>query len=240
MCAGTMASAIAEAFFPSLCVCCGEALPGSDRGLCSSCWAAVVPVAGVACPMCGGPGDSADAICLSCEADPPPQAGTVIWGEHAGVLRVVINALKHRSHDELARPLAERLAARVSVTSWATTLDLVTAVPSHTVHRIRRGWSAAELVARRVASALDLPFWSVLRRHGMARQAGRIRADRLRFPRRSFTARRQLEGLRVLMIDDVSTTGTTFRTAATVVLRAGAGAVYCAALASAPDPRRSL
>lgn len=188
--------------------------------------------------MCGGDNELGDERCLSCIENPPPQEATVVWGEHSGVLRRAVLALKHHRRDDIAGPLADRLAARVALDDGADPLDLVTAVPSHPLHRIRRGWAAAELVGRAVARRLELPYSKLLARHGARRQAGRTRAGRRELGRRTFTTRRQLDGVRVLLVDDVTTTGTTLRRATQALLGAGAKSVRCAVVSAAADPRR--
>jgi predicted amidophosphoribosyltransferase len=206
--------------------------------MCPSCWSEVLPVAGASCARCGGAGSDGDDLCLVCHDDPPPQAGTVVWGEYEGTLKVAVVALKHRGRDELAAPLGRRLAGRLASEPWVATVDLVTELPSHPVLRLRRGAIAAELLARRVADALTLPHRRLLRRRGVGRQAGRSRAQRLRLPANRLVPRARIDGLTVLVVDDVTTTGTTLRRAARALHDAGARAVYCAALARTPDPRR--
>jgi len=202
------------------------------------CWASLVPCVGNACPRCGTPlQDPADA-CLSCIRSSPPQRATVIWGEHDGVLRTAILALKHHRRDDLAEPLGFRLAAAVASTSWAPSIDVVCSVPSHPLRRFRRPWAAAELLARAVGRRLDKPVVTLLHRHGLYRQAGNSRARRLELPRRSFSASRRACGLTILLVDDVTTTGSTIIRATEALVRAGAEAVYCAVLAHAPDSRR--
>jgi predicted amidophosphoribosyltransferase len=235
----SLIAAVAEVVLPSLCVSCQDVLSGDDGGLCCGCWSRVIPAAGQRCPRCGGPGDDPEAPCLACHDSPPPQQGTVIWGEHEGVLRTAVLALKHHGHDELAAPLAARLAAKVALADWANEIEVVTAVPSHPVHRLRRGFSAAELLATTVALERRLPALALLARRGLARQTGRSRAQRLALPERTFRARADLGGARVLVVDDVTTTGATLRRAAHALLGAGADVVFCAAVASAPEGRRS-
>jgi len=164
----------------------------------------------------------------------------VVWGEYDGTLRRALLALKHHGHDELARQLGQRLASRVASSGLATDIDVVTAVPSHAVHRLRRGWSAAELLAREVARGVGVPFARLLRRRGGKRQAGRTRAQRRALERDSFALRGLSCAGSVLLVDDVVTTGTTLRRATEALLAGGAEAVACAALSLAPDPRRLL
>jgi predicted amidophosphoribosyltransferase len=231
-------STLEEAMLPALCVACDAVLAGGDRGLCGACRSRLVPMSGPCCPRCGVPADNDDEPCLACVATPPPQLGTVIWGVYDGVLRRSVLAFKHGGHDELARTLGRRLSARVELTSWFATITVVASVPSHGLRRWRRGPSAADLLAAEVVKTTRRPRISALRRHGLGRQTGRSRAQRTRLPRGSFSACRGLRGHRVLLVDDVCTTGTTFRRAAETLAGAGADAVFCAAMAHAPAPGR--
>lgn len=231
-------NSLQEALLPALCVTCGGVLSGEDRGLCGACRSRLVPMSEPCCPVCGVPSDSGSAPCLGCIASPPPQTATLFWGSYDGILRRAILALKHGGHDELARPLARRLSATLALAAWHDEITLVTAVPSHRLRRLRRGASAAGLLATEVAKILHRPRVQALRRHGWRRQAGRTRAQRTRLARGSFSVRGRLDGERVLLVDDVCTTGTTLRRTAESLISAGAEFVFCAAMAHAPDPRR--
>lgn len=231
-------AASCEAFLPSLCLHCGEPLGGRDVALCSSCWASVIPLVGARCSRCGGSADEfAEQGCLACSMASIPQQGTVIWGEYDGALRSAVLGLKHRGRDELAQPLGQRLAGRVALETWASDIDLVVHVPSHPLRRLRNGRSAAAELAAVVAGVLDRPRERALTRRGLRRQTGRSRPQRIQLPRRSFRCITRVAGKSLLVVDDVTTTGTTLRRAAEVLADAGAEVVYCAALAGTPDPR---
>jgi predicted amidophosphoribosyltransferase len=234
---GALAVAI-EALLPSMCPHCDHPLEGGDRGLCGPCWSLIVPRAGCACARCGAPTNDLGVQCLACSGDPPPQTGTVVWGEYDGVLRTAILALKHGGRDDLAAPLGDRLAALVSAEPWAPAIDVVVPIPSHPWRRLKKPWTASQLLAQRVSRRIEKPISLLLRRHGLGRQARRTRARRLELARGSFSASSRLEGYAVLLIDDVTTTGTTLRRAADVLLSTGADEVFCAVCAHAPDPRR--
>jgi competence protein ComFC len=235
---GGVLSAATEALFPGMCPHCDLPLAGNDRGLCGACWAMVLPKAGASCPRCGAPVDDGDEPCLECARFAPPQQATVIWGEHDGVLRSALLSLKHKGRDDLADPLACRLAAAVAATPWAVSLDAVSWVPSHALRRFRRPYSAAQLLSIGVARRLGVTHRKLLVRHGLGRQVERTRARRLRLSSRTFSAGRLGGRPRLLLIDDVVTTGTTIRRAAEALLAAGASSVYCASLAATPTPRR--
>lgn len=206
--------------------------------MCGMCWAMVLPLAGASCPRCGGPVDEEGEPCLQCIQSPPPQQMTVVWGEHDGALRGAILSLKHGNRDDLAAPLARRLTAAIAATAMPASLDLVTWVPSHPIRRIRRPYTAAQLLSLKVAGSLNVPHRKLLVRRGLGRQTARSRARRLRLPARAFRAAAAARSRSVLLIDDVITTGTTLRRAAKAILDAGADAVFCAALARTPDSRR--
>jgi len=231
-------AALEGILLPALCVACDGVLDGEDRGLCGACRSRLFPMSEPCCPRCGVPADSATDPCLGCVASPPPQLGTVLWGSYDGVLRQAVLALKHRGHDEIARPLGRRLAARIGLAPWFDEITMVAAIPSHGIRRLRRGFCAAGLVGAEVAVTINRPLEPALRRHGLHRQAGRTRVQRMQLPRGSFSAKRLVQGQGVLLVDDVCTTGTTLRRAAHSLLSAGAEAVYCTAIAHAPDPRR--
>ncbi|MFV2071045.1 MAG: ComF family protein [Thermoanaerobaculales bacterium] len=235
---GGVLAAVTEALLPGLCPHCGALLPGKDRGLCRGCWSKMVPLAGAACPRCGVPSDDPSLPCLDCVRTPPPQGATVIWGEHDGSLRTAVLSLKYGGRDDFSPRLGARLAAVVAAQPWGGTIDTVSFVPSHPLRRIRRPWAAAELLGREIAKCLERPFVPLLRRHGLRRQSGHSRAQRLELPSRSFSPSTAADGRYILLVDDVTTTGTTLRRAAATLKRAGAEAVFGAILALALDPRR--
>ncbi len=225
---------------PAQCPCCQGPMQGVQRGLCGTCRSSLVPMAGCRCLACAGPADDPDEPCLSCMADPVPQKATIVWGEYDGTLRDAILSLKHRGHDEIGAILGSRLAARISLESWVENITMVTAVPSHPLHRLRRGFNAAEIIGRSVAGAINRPFRMTLRRHGLSRQNARSRAERMRLRSRRFSIRRPatIKGQTVLLVDDVITTGATLKRASQALLHDGAYAIFTGAPGFTPDPRR--
>lgn len=143
---------------------------------------------------------------------------------YEGVVAELIHRLKYDGIREAAPALARMLEPMLRSEEF----DVVTAVPAPPSRRRARGFNQAELIARSVSRALDLPFSPLLSRHGRVHQVGATRQQRLAniqgvfYPR----GRRSLSGQRVLIIDDVLTTGATLNEAAKVLKNMGAKTVW--------------
>jgi predicted amidophosphoribosyltransferase len=197
-------------------------------------WSLLLPA------RCGGCGAPGGALCPRCRRELAALAAAGPAGAHGiaaavpfvGVGRALVTGLKFRNQRALAEPLAELLAQRVAAEAVASTLQVVTWAPTSSARRRRRGVDQAELVARRLARQIGLPCRPLLRRLAGQPQTGRSRAERLSGPR--FVARPLPTGCRVLVVDDVVTTGATLRAAGAALQRAGAALVLAVAVAATP------
>ncbi len=234
----SLAEAFVQTFLPSTCAICGEALPwhGSRAGLCRACWEGVVPHREPVCPLCGEPEVSEGGPCLACLDSPPPWAAAASLGPYAGTLREMVLLLKGRGRDELAAPLADLLLPLLRHTGWPAP-DAVAAVPMGWLRRLRRGYNQAELLARALGRKLAVPYVRPLRRRGSRSQVGRSRSERVRLTASSFPVRRSVTG-RLLLVDDVLTTGATAAACTRALLRAGAAEVRVLTLARTPRSGR--
>ncbi|MGE5235702.1 MAG: double zinc ribbon domain-containing protein [Acidobacteriota bacterium] len=234
----SLAEALAETFLPATCTLCGGSLPwrGAAAGVCGQCWGSVIEHERTGCPVCGDPEVVADAPCLSCSTSPPPWRSAASFGSHEGTLRALINLYKHGRRDELAEPLATLLARAWHRRGWPDP-DLVVAVPVPWLRRLRRGFDHAELLARHLARGLARPCVPALRRRHGRPQVGQTRTGRLALTAAAFSRRRPVSG-RVLLLDDVFTTGATATACATALARAGAREVFVLTLARAPRSGR--
>jgi ComF family protein len=109
--------------------------------------------------------------------------------------------------------------------------DVVTSVPIAPVRYRERGYNQSELIAKRIARVLSLPYRSALGRRSSQHQLGLDRVGRLRSVEGVFYPTRRFNGERVLIVDDVVTTGATLDECARQLLAAGAGEVWGLALA---------
>ena len=150
----------------------------------------------------------------------------------------LIGAFKFGNHRRAARSLGVHLAH--SVREGGDRFDVVTWAPTSDGRRGRRGFDQAEEVARIVARELGLPCRRLLRRLTVTSQTGRSRHERLADAPR-FVAREVPSGTRVLVIDDVVTTGATLRAAASALRDLGAHTVEVGVAATPrPHPDRTV
>jgi ComF family protein len=138
--------------------------------------------------------------------------------EYDAPVRRIVGAWKERG----LRRLAAWASAVVADTLEAPRADLLTYVPSDPDRRLRRGHHAAEALAREVARTWGIGLEPTLVRvRGSPRQRGLSRTERRRNAAAAFTATRRVPA-RVLLVDDVYTTGATLNAAASALRKAGA------------------
>ena len=155
--------------------------------------------------------------------------GIVAATEFSGLGRELVVGLKYRNRRRLAVHLAEQLGRRLDPTQ----IDVITWAPTTRGHARRRGYDQAELLARALAAQWRKPCRRMLFRHHGPTQTGRSRLERLQGP--DFSSRPMRRPPRVLVVDDVVTTGSTLLAARDALLAAGARSVVLAAVAATPD-----
>jgi len=151
------------------------------------------------------------------------------YGAYEGVLRELIHLYKYSRIQTMARPLADLLVAALPRDEK---FDAVTPVPLHWRRQWQRGFNQSELLAREIGRRCGIPMVKALRRaRPTPAQAGLSNADRRRNVVAAFSCRRdalrggQAESKRILLIDDVMTTGSTAASCALALKRAGAARV---------------
>lgn len=188
-----------------------------------------------ACPGCGA---AAEPVCVSCastlrapprHATPPGLDALVVAFAYDGVARELVARIKYRNARGAVSWLADAMLAGFEAID---SLDVVTWAPTTPARRRARGFDHAELLARALGRRAGLPVRGLLTRLPGAPQTGAPRAARVAGPR--FRAHAAAGGRRVLLVDDVVTTGATFTAGAVALRRAGAPAVFGLAAARTP------
>ena len=144
---------------------------------------------------------------------------------HEGHTRELVLGLKYGRKRLNARLLADIVVEAINCDDF--TCDVVTWAPTTSRHQHERGMDHAELIARHVGVLLTLPTKRLLRRVNTISQTGLDRGERLISP--EFVARPLGRYRNVLIIDDVVTTGATFRAATRALVAVGVQSVVCVA-----------
>jgi ComF family protein len=169
--------------------------------------------------------------CAMCRAGARGFDAAYCFGFYEGALRELIHLLKYDGMKPLAGPLAEYLSRSLPLDE---TFDAVVPMPLHWRRRFQRGFNQAEALAKDVARRRRIPLLNAVRRIRATRtQTGLTNARRRENVSGAFRAGRgrPLEGLRLLLVDDVMTTGATGSACASALKRAGAKSVTLLTLA---------
>ncbi len=187
---------------------------------------------GLRCPVCGGDLD-APGVCLACREElVPERVDQAVYLGRYRRLRGLVRAVKYRRNRLALAWAAGRLADRVRAAGFG--VEAVTFVPTFPWRALLRGQYPPAELARGIAGELGVPFRALLYRRRYTPSQTR-RRNRHRLPQ--VFAPRGPAPSSVLLVDDVLTTGATFRRAAEALFAAGAERVYGAFLAVA-DPGR--
>lgn len=206
--------------------CLGCGLEGSL--LCKECKARI-PLASDRCYRCY----KASSDSLTCNGCATPNFPTSV--KTATLYKGVAKAMLWKLKSGGAQAAAQEMACLLLPLIGAKDGTLVVHLPTATTRIRQRGYDQARLLARALAKQSRLPYASVLSRSGQAHQVGASRAERLRQLENAFRVSRprQVRGARVLLVDDVLTTGASFEAATKVLLAAGAVRVDAIAFARA-------
>ncbi|MFH1059132.1 MAG: ComF family protein [Pseudomonadota bacterium] len=238
---GRLAANLRDLAFPAGCPACGLA-PADGAIFCPECLDQVARLT-AACPRCGRPG--AVAACPACTLALP--AWELAWApaRHAGPVAMAVRGFKYRRDWAGGAALARWLAAEAP--AWLLDgVEVVTPVPLHPRRLLRRGFNQAAVLARALCPGQGpgLALRLLTRQRHTRPQVGLTPRERLANVAGAFTVRpaalTALAGRRVLLVDDVFTTGATLAECAQVLLAAGAAAVRVATVSRAgrPHPAR--
>jgi ComF family protein len=228
-----MVGAISTLLLPPRCLHCGGV--GESLDLCAECRAAL-PHNACACPLCALPIPQPAPACGRCIKRPPPVAATLATLLYADPIDRLLPRLKFSRDLASARLLSALVLEDSRLQDLVTGCDALVPLPLHRKRLGERGFNQALELARPLARAFDVP----LRPHWLARiratapQIGLDAKARRRNLRGAFEAHAAMSGKRVLLIDDVITTGSTMLEAARACRRAGATEVRVLAVARRP------
>lgn len=231
-------------FFPIHCEMCRS--PLSDDSIphfCAGCWSKLKPMPAARCGRCDRPFVSPVAttyspqhVCHSCVERPPSYTRAWTLYPYTPPLQDAIRLLKYQGKVSLAMPLAHLM---LNTLPRLDTIDLIIPVPLHHERLCQREFNQALLLADYIGRHLNISvsYTNLVRATSTLPQTSLSRKSRLKNLRHAFAVQRpaQLVNKRILLIDDVFTTGTTVNECAKTLRRAGSADVFVLTLARTMD-----
>lgn len=227
-----------DVIFPPLCLLCGEAPLDRDIPFCADCLSRIRRIATPLCERCGIPFDTRggdDHLCGDCLASRPSFAVARALGIYESVLLDAIHRFKYRGKVVTGELLGRFMAAATYHGLDIPDYSLVIPVPLHRKKLRQRGFNQSLILAREIAKAFGLPLdFTTLKRHlDTTPQIALGREMRRKNVRGAFRVvdSQRLKGERILLVDDVYTTGSTVGECARALLKSGADRVGVLTLA---------
>jgi ComF family protein len=242
----TALTALTELLFPSLCLSCGRILR-ERRGhpFCSDCYSGIRFIAAPLCPVCGIPypaEESPDHACGDCILNKRHIGAARSLGVYESVLLDAIYTFKYGGNLTLGERLGRLMADHDYPSFRIGDYSLIVPVPLHPRRLRQRGFNQSVILAREIVKrcGIAMDFRALRRIVDTESQAGLKKEERRSNIRKAFSIPdpERVRGKRILLVDDVYTTGSTLGECARILLKGGAESVGALTLARAlQEPR---
>ncbi|MDD2852228.1 MAG: ComF family protein [Desulfuromonadaceae bacterium] len=230
--------ALLDIAFPPLCHICHAFIPNAETvHICPDCHAHLPRVLSPLCPLCGIPFDGAghDHCCGKCLLHRPRFDVARAPFLYEGSVRDLIHSFKYNRRTHLRYPLALLTLEGIKQFLAESSPQLIVPVPLHRSRLRQRGFNQAVLLGRVLSKKLSLPMVpdALTRTRATVPQIGLSAAERRTNVTGAFTVKknRAVEGKRILLLDDVMTTGSTMDECAGGLKKAGAAAIIAVTIA---------
>lgn len=235
--------------FPRCCAGCGKTwLFAAEGAWCRACLEELPWIRPPICTVCGCPfpdsAPTAGHLCGDCILSAFSFDSARSATNHSGVVRDRIHQLKFGGQLCFGPPLAELLAKVLREDGFASdSVDLLVPVPLHVRRLGRRGFNQAGILARMLGEKLGMTvrFDALVRKQWTDPQTRLSRMERLENVKGAFAVRNEaeVEGKRIILVDDVFTTGTTLSECAKTLKASGAVAVHAVTVTRALPERKA-
>lgn len=230
---------LTDLIYPPRCRLCEQPIE-REQTYCAVCAGALFHDPHLCCPRCGarvGPFAVTAGTCAACRKDPVAFEATLRLGPYVGPLRDAVLRIKSNRNEGLAEELGEHLAEVHRQRFDALAPEYIVPVPLHPLRRLIRGYNQSAAIAFGLGAKLRRPcrFWWLWQVRRTQPQKSLTATQRRENVRGAYRVRAgvRLDGLHILLVDDVMTTGATADEAARAIKRAGAARVSIAVLARA-------
>jgi len=228
-----------DTLFPRRCVFCDSARVETKSFLCGECRESIRVISRPFCSQCGLPTPGlalqSNGLCGRCLSAPPPYMRARYGVYYEGQLREALIRFKYYAALSLGNTLSDALTAAFHRHYEATEFDVIIPVPVHRKRLFKRGFNQAVILAAKLSSKAMLPLdrRSLIKLMDTVPQARLPKAERVKNLRNSFGIldNGNVREKRILLVDDVTTTGSTITEATKTLLKAGASQVDALVLA---------
>jgi ComF family protein len=231
-------SALSDLFFPPICSFCGSPDVDSGVNICPDCLESVRKLGEPLCQQCGLPLPETapgELFCGECLITSPAYDRARYGVKYKGAVQDAIKSLKYGGALHAAAALSELLIEAFHRHYAAAEFDLILPVPIHRKKLRERGFNQVVVLAERLSRSVGIPLnrTSFVKSLDTPPQASLPRQERLRNLRGSFRVARKdaINNKRILLVDDVATTGSTIREAAWTIKKAGGARIDALVLA---------
>ena len=237
-------AALLSLFYPAHCAACGCRLSderddkndkgGNEEGvICEACRKVILAPPEHCCPICSHP-MAGIFLCPNCDGRRWHLSVIVAASRYEGLVRELIQRFKYGRDQSLVLLLGDLLVPALEDPRLkGKEFDAIVPVPLHSVREREREFNQSDLLASRLGKRLGIPVIRVLKRiRATAPQAGFDRARRMENLEGAFVLRRPLQrDATILLVDDVTTTGTTLDACAAILMEEGAAEVCAVTVA---------
>lgn len=217
-----------DLLYPPRCAGCGNV----GALFCADCQAHIIAIQPPVCRRCGRSNHD-DGLCPACQHTSSALDGITATAVFAPPLRAAIHRLKYENVPGLAAPLGALMAG-----SWrqaSLTADAIVPVPLHAAREAERGYNQSVLLARVLGAAVSVPVAThiVIRQRATLPQVNLNHIERQRNVSGAFACLQDARALKIVLVDDVCTTGATLEACAVALRAGGAASVWALTLARA-------
>lgn len=219
-----------DVIYPPSCACCGR----EGVRFCDECRSQMVPMGTNICQICGDP-LVIPGICDRCRKELPPFTALRSFAEYKGPLREALHSLKFKNNLALSDTFSEMLIPLIRDLNW--NFDLVLPVPMSKAKKRSRGYNQAAQIAYPISLAFQVPFSDdiISRKFETKSQIGLGREERFKNIHNAFQGNSaKLLNKKVLLVDDITTTGATITSCARALQESGCERIYCITVAKTP------
>ncbi len=220
-----------ELIYPPRCIFCDNLINiGRINKICDKCMLNIPYYPLDVCPVCARE-KVQNGVCRNCKSLKPDYDGCVVLWYYNETVKNAVLGLKYKNRKDYADTIAGLMCDKLASQSFINEVNIIIPIPLHIKRRWERGFNQAELLAKIISKyfKIEMDSTSLIRVKETLPQMNLTVSQRMDNMSNSMqiTNNEQIQSKNILLVDDILTTGSTLRAAATVLKNAGASKVFC-------------